>query len=124
MRAAERTLTQGEKNCSAGEYDLACFLAEQSAQKALKAVRYADGARFVTVHSIAELVKQVSELHPEFLELRERAVQLDQYYLSSRYPDAVAEPAIPSDIFVQKQADEALRIAEKIFAAAKKIINA
>ena len=123
IRDAENTLRVAEKNCQWEAYNVACFLAEQGAQKSLKAVLYLDGARFIRIHSIAELIKEVSQKRPEFLPLREEAGVLDQYYLTTRYPDAVAEPAIPSEIFTKKQAEEALRIARTIFEMSKSLIS-
>lgn len=104
-------------------HNLVCFLSEQASQKALKGVVYFDGARIVPIHSIRELLKLSSANHPELLELIKDGAKLDQYYLSTRYPDAVAEPAIPSEIFFADQAGDALRIAEKIFSASKNIIG-
>ena len=123
IRDAENTLRVAEMNCRWEAYNVACFLAEQVAQKSLKAVLYLDGARFVRIHSIAELIKEVSRKRPEFLSLREDAGTLDQYYLTTRYPDAVAEPAIPSEIFTKKQAEEALHIARTIFEKSKSPVS-
>jgi len=123
IRDAENTLRVAEMNCQWEAHNVACFLAEQSAQKSLKAVLYLDGARFIRTHSISELVKEVARKRPEFQNLREDAGTLDQYYLTTRYPDAVAEPAIPSEIFNRKQAEEALRIARAIFEISKRLIS-
>ena len=123
IRDAENTLRVAEKNCQWEAHNVACFLAEQVAQKSLKAVLYLDGARFIRIHSIAELIKEVSQKRPEFLLFRGDAGTLDQYYLTTRYPDAVAEPAIPSEIFTEKQAEEALRIARTIFEMSKQVIS-
>ena len=122
IRDAENTLRQGEMNCRMEAYNVACFLAEQSAQKSLKAVRYLDGSRFISTHSVTELIREISEKRPEFLPMRPQAAVREQYYLTTRYPDAVAEPAIPSEIFTKKQADEALRIARTIFEMSKQLI--
>jgi len=43
-------------------------------------------------------------------ELAEAARILDQYYMTTRYPDALPGGA-PCDMFVRSQADEALRLA-------------
>ncbi len=123
LRDAERTLEQAAKNIEIKAYNVACFLAEQSAQKFLKAVLYFDGARFITIHSINKLIEEVSKIHPEFLPLMAEGSKLDQYYLSARYPDAVAEPAIPSEIFIEDQAKAAVLIAEKIFKASRSVIS-
>ncbi|MGH9786360.1 MAG: HEPN domain-containing protein [Terriglobia bacterium] len=123
IRDAENTLRVAEMNCQWEAYNVACFLAEQAAQKSLKGVLYLDGARFIRIHSIAELIKQVSQKRPEFLPFRGDAGTLDQYYLTTRYPDAVAEPAIPSEIFTKKQAEEAVRIARSIFELSKSLMS-
>ncbi|MEK7193887.1 MAG: HEPN domain-containing protein [Patescibacteria group bacterium] len=122
IKEAEYTLNRAEQNCREESYSLACFLAEQTSQKALKAVLYFDGARFINIHSITELIKEVSRKRPEFLDFIKQATTLDHYYLSTRYPDAVPEPAIPSEIFVKEQAEEAVSIAGKIFNASKKAL--
>lgn len=123
IKEAEYTFYQAERTLKDNAYNLACFLAEQTSQKALKAVLYLGGARFITTHSIKELVKEISKKHPEFTELADKGALLDQYYLSSRYPDAVPEPAIPSEIFIKKQAEEAVDIAREIFELCKKMIG-
>ena len=124
IREAEDTLRLAERDFQLGDaYNLVCFLAEQVSQKALKAVRYLDGARFITIHSVSELIGQVAQTRPEFLPLREEGGVLDQYYLTTRYPDTVAEPAIPSEIFTKKQAEEALRTARTIFEMCRSLIS-
>lgn len=123
LREAEYTFRLGEKLHTEKAYSYACFLAEQTAQKALKAVLYFDGARLITMHSIAKLLEEIGRKRPEFLLFKADGGRLDQYYLSTRYPDAVAEPAIPSEIFVEDQSREALDIARKIFDASKTLIG-
>ena len=117
LRQAERTYQQQDA------HNWVCFLAEQVTQKSLKAVLFLDGARFIRIHSVAELIKEVSQKRPDFLPLRAQAGILDQYYLTTRYPDAVAEPAIPSEIFTQQQAEDALRTARSIFEMSKSVIS-
>jgi len=122
LREAEKTWQQAQRAGGQKDYNLACFLAEQSAQKSLKAVLYGDGVRFINIHSVAELLKLISQTHPEFSQLSELGVKLDQYYLTTRYPDAVPDPAIPSEIFIKDQADEALFISEKILILSRSLI--
>jgi hypothetical protein len=43
---------------SAGHYAAACFHGQQAAEKALKAVLYAQGSRVVLGHSVRELARQ------------------------------------------------------------------
>lgn len=123
LREAENTLQQARHSLTHADYNLVCFLAEQASQKALKAVVYSDGARFITIHSIAELLKTAGCTHSSFLILLDQGSKLDQYYLSSRYPDAVPEPAIPSELFIKDQAEEAISIAQTIFTASALVIK-
>jgi|SRR3989344_4691775 len=123
LREAENTLRQARHAVEQKEYSLACFLAEQTSQKALKAVLFWDGARLVAIHSIAELLKNNSLIHKEFSKIIDQGGRLDQYYLSSRYPDAVPEPSIPSELFGKDQADEAVVIATTIFDFSRAIIK-
>lgn len=122
LREAEATLKQAEQSYYNKAYNLTCFLAEQTAQKALKAVMYLDGARMIIIHSVAELIKEISTQHPEFSALFNDGAKLDQHYLSSRYPDAVPEPAIPSEIYIEDQAKETLAIAKRILDASRSAI--
>lgn len=124
LREAEYTLNQARLILKQQKaYNIACFLAEQACQKSLKAVLYFDGQRFILTHSITDLINQAKDQHLEFVSFLESAGKLDQYYLSSRYPDAVPEPVIPSEIFTEAQAEEAVEIAEKIFNACQKLIR-
>lgn len=123
IKEAEYNLFHAERNCHDKAYSLTCFLAEQASQKALKAVLYLGGTRFTYIHSVRELIKEVLKTHPEFSRLLEKGAILDQYYLTTRYPDAVPEPAIPSEIFTKEQAEQALDIAKKIFDACRNLIE-
>lgn len=123
LREADNTLKQARHALESHDYNLVCFLAEQAAQKALKAVLYGDGTRFINIHSITELLKTIAATRAEFLEMLDRGAKLDQYYLSSRYPDAVPEPAIPSELFIKEQAEEAVAIAQAILGASASFID-
>ena len=90
-----------------------CFIAQQVAEKAVKAVHYRLGARTVIGHSIHALLRKLNaraQVTPELLEL---GGQLDQYYVSTRYPDALPGIA-PTDAFSRGQAQTALRSAGKV----------
>lgn len=46
--------------------------------------------------------------------LIEVAKFLDRYYIPTRYPDALASPAVPYETYTEKDAVEAIGLAEKI----------
>ena len=77
-----------------GEYDLACFLAQQAAEFALKAVLIREvGARPLT-HSLYDMARGLARVRG--VELGEDvavcAKQLEEHYVQARYPDARLGP--------------------------------
>lgn len=104
-------------------YSDVCYFCEQTSQKALKAYLYFKGERFINIHSVRALLEACVQHDSEFPRLFEEGGILDQYYLGPRYPDAVAPPAIPFEIFSGDQAKKALEICRKIITAVKKFIR-
>ncbi len=101
----------------------ACFVAQQVAEKAVKAVHYSLGARTVIGHSIQVLLGKLNARAGVTEDLREIGGRLDQYYVSSRYPDALPGIA-PADAFSRDQARAAVRSAGKILQWARKQLRA
>ena len=91
-----------------GFFAQGCFVCQQAAEKALKALHYLRGARVVLGHSLVELLDAIVEDHPALGPLREVAQQLDQYYIPTRYPNGLPGGAVPSDVFTQRQAEAAV----------------
>jgi HEPN domain-containing protein len=107
LNQAKADLAWGKDTLAHNHFAQACFIAQQVSEKAIKALAYARGAALVKGHSILATIRALA-LNGE---LEEFAKRLDQYYISSRYPDA--QPAgIPSDYFTATQAQEAMRMAE------------
>lgn len=89
-------------------------MAEQAAQKALKAFLASQGERALAIHSVEELALRCARLDQGFKTLRKIAGVLDQYYIPTRYPDALAFPAVPFEVYQYAQASEAVKYAERI----------
>ncbi len=113
MQQADYDLAVAKSNLNGKFYADVCFKSEQSAQKALKAYLYLKGARFVADHAIEALARRCMEYDDQFEEVL-RYVRLDQYYLPTRYPDAIPYPGVPYKSFSEDEARQALRYAEKI----------
>jgi HEPN domain-containing protein len=94
-------------------YHLACFLAQQAAEKALKAFLYERGAEAVWGHSVAELCGDASQLDGSFADLMSQAAPLDKYYVPTRYPNGLPG-GIPSEAFVVQDADLAIGMAARV----------
>lgn len=104
---AKEDLRWGRASAASEFYSQSCFIAQQVAEKALKALAYFRGAEFVRGHSVL-LVCQDLSINGE---LEAAAQRLDQYYIPTRYPDA--QPAgAPFRFFTKAQAGEALAMAE------------
>jgi HEPN domain-containing protein len=57
LRQAEHDLRIARGHCERGDYSDSCFMAEQAAQKALKAFLITYGERVVLIHSVAQLAE-------------------------------------------------------------------
>jgi HEPN domain-containing protein len=103
-------------------FDKGCFVAQQAAEKALKAVCYLDGARTVIGHSLVELVERPAAAHPEIGALRDDARRLDRFYIPTRYPDGLPGGA-PFESFVRSDLEQAVALAEGFVAAARALVK-
>jgi len=93
--------------------EIACFLAHQSAEKALKAFLYTQGERYVVGHATHRLVQDCAGYEALFVDLLDGCRRLDQYYIPTRYPNGL--PAgIPHDVYTPDQAAEAIELARAI----------
>lgn len=123
LRQAEFDLKESERALTNRSFAYAAFFAEQSAQKSLKAFLLSMGSRYIVIHSVGELLKEATALENSFESLIESGKKLDRHYLATRYPDALPEPAIPAESYVEDDAKEAILIAQKIFSHCKKFIG-
>ena len=94
-------------------FNLACFMAQQAAEKAIKGFLYAQGRTLVIGHSVARLCQEATAFDAEFEDLRQRAAPLDKYYIPTRYPNGLPG-GIPSEAFDGADADRALELAQHV----------
>ena len=90
-----------------------CFIAQQVGEKAVKAVHYRLTGRPVLGHSVHALLKRLNTRASVSEALLTLGGQLDQYYVPTRYPDALPG-IVPAQAFSLAQARAALRAAGKI----------
>ncbi len=114
MAQAEHSLRVSQLMFENALWSEVCFKAEQTAQLALKAFLFSKGRRFVYIHSISELASECSKEDDNFLRFKEEGKILDGYYISTRYPDALPDPAVPFESFTEEQAHQALAISGEI----------
>ncbi len=121
LEQAQADLAAAKWNEQGGFYSVACFWAQQTAERALKAYLYFQGRRRVFGHSVLELVKECARLDPDFDPLAHAAALLDRYYVPTRYPNGLPG-GVPAQVYQADEAQEALQLAEKVVTlAASKI---
>ena len=98
-----------------GAYYLVCFLAQQIAEKVLKAFLYAQGEEVVVGHSVRQLGQRAAAYEAQLLEHLEAWAILDTYYIPTRYPNGL--PAdIPARVYNREASGSALALAEAVYA--------
>lgn len=123
LKQAEQDLSTAKNTLEAGNYEWACFQAQQSAEKALKAVLYAKGFRKILTHSVFELVKKINDLEGGFEQLKKAAKVLDSVYISARYPNGIAGGLTPAEYYEREDAEECVNYAESILKEVRKLIK-
>lgn len=122
LAQALRDLDDARYLAKGDRFSLACFVAQQAAEKALKAFLYHTGRESVWGHSVAELCRQAAELEPRFESLCMQGASLDRFYIPTRYPNGLPG-GIPADAFLQKDADFALEVASSIIDAVEDVTS-
>ena len=115
FRQAENDLEWAKYSMKGGFYAQVCFVCQQCAEKALKAFCLSQGYDAIRTHSLFQIIKSLGENG----ELERCARELDIYYISARYPDALPAGA-PFELMSMEQASRALESAETIIDVIRK----
>ena len=111
---AKHTLTSAQRDTTEGDFDWACFKAQQAGQYALKALFSRGLGRPAYGHALTRLLGQLGEAGLAIKEETARAGQLlDRHYIPTRYPDAYAEGS-PHEYYDDHTAMEAQHAAAQI----------
>ena len=112
LAQAKRDLNHATNACKDKDFEWSCFSAQQSAEKAVKAVfLYLHGEGWG--HSVSALLNALSDKLTVPRNLLEAAKILDKHYIPTRYPNSF-ERGIPADYYTQKEAKEAIKNAREI----------
>ena len=127
LRQAESDLAFAALGAQEGFPAQACFTSQQAAEKAVKAVLYLSGARFVPGHSVVELLDRAAAAVADadaapLRHLQDSARQLDQYYIPTRYPNGLPG-GIPAEVFTDAQAEDAVGRARSFVEAARALLS-
>jgi len=87
LRFAREDIRMADLALAEGLYNQVCFHSQQCAEKAIKAWLVQMGESIPRTHRMADLVNLVSK---DLLgEIADRLLLLDQFYIPTRYPDAL-----------------------------------
>ncbi|RLG58527.1 MAG: DNA-binding protein [Candidatus Hydrothermarchaeota archaeon] len=130
MKFVKKWITQANSDLNAAKdslisqhYDWACFQAQQSAEKALKAYLYYKGYTSIITHSLKELIRECGKIEKEFLELKDQARFLDMFYIATRYPNGLVGELAPSEFYEKEDAEKCINCAELILKKVKKFLK-
>ena len=101
-------------------FALACFNAQQAAEKALKGLAYHRGDRRVREHSLEVLFEMLVDDYPQIGPSRGDMERMDPYHTNTRYPN-VPEPRSRSS-FTEDEAHAAVSGAETLLGAVSAIV--
>jgi len=118
---ARQDLDDANYNLKGKRYHLACFLSQQAAEKALKAVLYSKGEEIVLGHSVARLLKSAIRYDPD-MEIIKGTAGLDKYYIPTRYPNGLPG-GVPYEAFDNEDALKAIGLASQVIEYVRRIIE-
>ncbi len=113
LRQAEQDLRDAAYNQEGERFNLACFLGQQAAEKAVKAFLYHRGAEDVWGHSLIDLCEDAKIFEMFFDTIKSEARQLDKYYELTRYPGYLPS-GTSSEAFDGDDADRAIELSQLV----------
>ncbi len=113
LEQATVDLHWAEELAKRGGYYLACFLAQQVAEKALKGFLYGRGLEIVLGHSVERLSQEAAEWEPTIEKDARRWAVLDSYYVPTRYPNSIPGN-IPARVYTAEAAQGAVALAREV----------
>lgn len=122
LRLAADDVVVAQEAHKKGIYHLACFHAQQAAEKLLKAYLVFRDQPIPKIHALRELYKLDIPLLPTLSEHLEAIETLDQYYIPTRYPDALPG-FLPEGPPTEVHSRQALADVEKLADLVKKEVD-
>ncbi|MCF8079438.1 MAG: HEPN domain-containing protein [Desulfobacterales bacterium] len=112
LQTAREDLDAAHALLEKGFYSHACFLAQQAAEKAVKALWYSIGED-PWGHSVQKLASEIPEasLRECMSGLGETGSFLDRFYIPTRYPNGLPD-LTPAKVYFKQDAEQALSAAK------------
>lgn len=123
LQTANEDLRAAQALRQEGLYAHACFIAQQCAEKALKAMWYAAGEE-PWGHSIQKLVMQFPDPQAitELQAWTARAAVLDKFYIPTRYPNGLPD-LTPGQSYFLHDADQAIEYATLFLQVSREFVE-
>ena len=119
---AREDLIVAKASLEKGVYNQACFHSHQGVEKMLKGYLAAKNKDIPKTHFIGVLLKLCAQMDEKFKGLIGRCIKLDDYYIPTRYPDALPG-ALAESLPTKEDAEEALLILEEAIDFVKKSLR-
>lgn len=121
LNQAKSDLTAAKNLLKSKDYSWSCFLAQQTAEKTLKAIGEKNNL-LIWGHDLVDLLKNLKKTINIPQSIESNCNTLNLYYIAIRYPDAFSS-GFPSEKFSKTQAQEAIKLAEEVLNFARSKIN-
>jgi len=108
LAQAEADLKAAELLRSGGHFNLACFHAQQSAEKTVKGFLFAQAADEVWGHSVSDLLTDAATYDASLNQVAELGAVLAKFHVATRYPNG-----LPGGIPAQADIDQEARAAQE-----------
>ena len=101
-----------------GRHNLACFMGQQAAEKAIKAYLYHKRVEDVWGHSLLDLCEDAKLFDMMFDTVKSEARQLDKYHYITRYPEYLPSGTCP-EAFDQIDAERSIELSAQLLGLPK-----
>ena len=121
LRQAEQDLEDAKFLKEGGRHNLACFMGQQAAEKAIKAYLYHKRVEDVWGHSLLDLCEDAKLFDMMFDTVKAEARQLDKYHYITRYPEFLPSGTC-SEAFDEIDAERSIELSAQVLGFAKERI--
>ena len=112
LKQAEGDLQHSKNASASGDYDWACFAAQQAAEKAVKGLILSRGGEGWG-HSVTRLLKDLSQVMTVPEQMIRSGMRLDKHYIPTRYPNGF-DTGAPREYYTDEDADHAITDAQAV----------
>ena len=113
LRQAEQDLNDARYLKEGGRHNMACFMGQQAAEKAIKAYLYHKRVEDVWGHALLDLCEDAKLFDMMFDTMKSEARQLDKYHYITRYPEFLPS-GTSSDAFNEIDSERSIELSTQV----------